>query len=90
MSINKEFFQFAGKKKTPDFMPNGIAGTNFGQGLPPVKVKRKKNGRNWQRQKNDFSNCARKNAISRPIFIVKTTFTPQQTPNKVPNKTYLL
>ena len=49
-SINKELFQFAGKKKTPDFMPNGIAGTNFGQGLPPVKVKWKKNGRNWSQQ----------------------------------------
>ena len=90
MSINEELFQFAGEKKNPDFMPNGIAGTKFGQGLPPVKVNWKKNSRNWQRQKNDFSNGTRKIAISRPIFIVKTTFTPQQTPNKVPNKTCLL
>ena len=90
MSINKELLQFAGKKKTPDFLPNGIVGTNFGQGLPPVKVNWKKNRRNWQRHQFDFFIRAWKIAISRPIFIVKTTFTPQQTPNKVPNKTCLL
>ena len=44
MSINKELFQFAGKKKTPDFLPNVIVGTKFGQGLPPVKVNWKKKG----------------------------------------------
>ena len=90
MSKNKELFQFAGKKKTPDFLPNGFAGTVFGQGLPPVKVNWKKNRRNWQRHQFDFFIRAWKIAISHPIFIVKTTFTPQQTPNKVLNKTCLL
>ena len=87
MSKNKELFQLAGKKKTPDFMPNGIVGTKFGQGLPPVKVNWKKNRRNWQRHQFDFFIRAWKIAISRPIFIVKATFTLQQTPNKLPNKT---
>ena len=44
LSVNKELFQFAGEKKTPDFLPNGFAGTVFGQGLPPVKVNWKKIG----------------------------------------------
>ena len=57
MSINKELFQLAGEKKNPDFMPNGIAGTIFGQGLLPVKVKWKKNRRIWQRQEIDFFSC---------------------------------
>ena len=71
MSINKELFQFPGKKKTPDFMPNGFAGTVFGQGLPPVKVKKKKNRRNWQRHQFHFFIRAWKIAISRPIFFRK-------------------
>ena len=54
-------------------MPNGFAGTVFGQGLPPVKVKKKKNRRNWQRQKNDFLIGARKFVISRSIFFHKNT-----------------
>ena len=89
MSINKELFQFPGKKKTPDFMPNGFAGTVFGQGLPPVKVKKKKNRRNWQRQKNDFLIGARL-VISCSIFFKKTPKIRQQTPNEVLNKTCLL
>ena len=86
MSINKELFQIAGEKTTPDFMPNGFAGTVFGQGLPPVKVKKKKNRRNWQRQKNDFLIGARKLVIPRSIFFTKTPEIPQQTPNEVLNK----
>ena len=90
MSINKELFQFPGKKKTPDFMPNGFAGTVFGQGLPPVKVKKKKNRRNWQRQKTDFLIGARKLVISCSIFFTKTSEITQQTPDEVLNKTCLL
>ena len=86
----QRLFSNCRQKKTPDFVPNGIAGTNFGQGLPPVKVTREKNRRNWQRQQIDFFIRAWKNAISRPIFNVKTTYTPRQTPNKVLNKTCLL
>ena len=86
MSINKELFQFAGKKKTPDFLPNGFAGTVFGQGLPPVKVKKKKNRRNWQRQKNDFLIGARKLVLSRSIFFIKTPKIRLRTPNEVLNK----
>ena len=71
-------------------MPNGFAGTVFGQGLPPVKVKKKKNRRNWQRQKNDFLIVARKLVISRSMFFTKTPNIPQQTPNEVLNKTCLL
>ena len=41
-------------------MPNGFAGTVFGQGLPPVKVKKKKNRRNWQRQKKWFLDWGQK------------------------------
>ena len=55
MSINKELFQFAGEKKTPNFMPNGIAGTIFGQGLLPVKVKWKKIGEFGRDRKLIFS-----------------------------------
>ena len=54
-------------------MPNGIAGNNFGQRLPPVKVNWKKNSRNWQRQGNDFLIGARKLVISRSIFFCKST-----------------
>ena len=48
--IDKNFFKVAGKPKMPANMPNGIAGSNFGQGLPPVKVTFKKmsrNGKDW-------------------------------------------
>ena len=68
ISVNKELFQFAGKKNIPDFLPNGIAGTVFGQGLPPVKVNWKKNGRNWQRQAKDFLIGAIKSVITRWIL----------------------
>ena len=71
-------------------MPNGIAGNNFGQGLPPVKVKWKKNSRNWQRQGNDFLIGARKLVISRSIFFVKAPKIHQRTPRIVLNKTCLL
>ena len=90
ISVNKDFFQIAGKKKTPDFMPNGIVGTNFGQGLPPVKVNWKKNWRNWQRPENDFLQGGRKLAISRSIFFVKAPQIHQRTPNILLNKTCLL
>jgi len=53
-------------------MPNGIIGTNVGQGLPPVKVNWQKNRRNWQRQENDFLQGARKLAISLNFFCKNT------------------
>ena len=86
MSKNKERFQFAGKKKTPDFLPNGFAGTVFGQGLPPVKVKKKKNRQNWQRQKNDFLIGARILVLSRSIFFIKTPKICLRTPKEALNK----
>ena len=47
---DKKFFKVAGKSKMPANMPNGSAGRNFGQGLPPVKVTLKKMsryGKDW-------------------------------------------
>ena len=44
--IYKNFFKKAGKPKMLANMPNGFAGRNFGQGLPPVKVTLNKMSRN--------------------------------------------
>ena len=44
--IYKNFFKVVLKPKMLANMPNGSAGRNFGQGLPPVKVTLKKISRN--------------------------------------------
>ena len=44
--IYKNFFKVAGKPKVLANMPNGIAGRNFDQGLPPVNVTLNKMSRN--------------------------------------------
>ena len=44
--MDKNIFKVAGKPKMPANMPNGIAGRNFGQRLPPVKVTLNKMSRN--------------------------------------------
>ena len=46
IKMDKNFFKVAGKPKMLANMPNGIAGRNFGQGLPPVKVTLNKMSRN--------------------------------------------
>ena len=71
LMIYKNFFKVAGKPKMLANMPNGIAGRNFGQGLPPVKVTLKKwaemaktrtwNSKNWQKNMNSsLSFCSKK------------------------------
>ena len=54
-------------------MPNGTAGTDFGQGWVPVNVSWKKYGQKRQRQKLHLSIGARKTAIPRPISNAKNT-----------------
>ena len=46
IKMDKNFFKVAGKPKMPANLPNGIAGRNFGQRLPPVKVTLNKMSRN--------------------------------------------
>ena len=61
------------RQKDPGFHGKWNRWDQFWPGVAPCKGQKKKNRQNWQRQKIVFSNGARKIAISRSIFIVKTT-----------------
>ena len=60
LMICKNFFKVAGKPKMLANMPNGIAGRNFGQGLPPVKVTLKKMSRNGKDSNLKIKKLAKK------------------------------
>ena len=77
-------------KKYPGFPAKWNCWDQFGPGVAPSEGQLEKSKRNWQRQKSHFVVGAWKTSISRPFFIVKTMFTPQQTRNKLLNKTCLL
>ena len=85
----KNFFNLQAKKD-PGFPAKWNCWDQIWPGVAPCEGQLEKKRRNWRRQKNDFSNGTRKIAICRPLFNVKTTYTPQRTPNEVLHKTRLL
>ena len=60
LMICKNFFKVAGKPKMLANLPNGIAGRNFGQGLPPVNVTLKEMSRNGKDSNLKIKKLAKK------------------------------
>ena len=71
LMIYKNFFKVAGKPKMLANMPNGIAGKNFGQGLPPVKVTLKKMSRDGKDSNLKIKKLTKKHKLFTEFLLKK-------------------